>query len=173
MKENIQVNGLSSKDRFFEIMNVLKKHSILEGINPSKVRNICEDLGPTFIKVGQILSNRPDMLPQEYIDELSKLRYDVKPMNYQEVLDILNEEYDKRLFQLFLSIDRNPVGSASIAQVHKAVLKDELPYTIGGGIGQSRICMFFLRKAHIGEVQSSIWPEEIVEQCEINGIKLL
>ena len=97
MKENIQVNGLSGKDRFFEIMNVLKKHSILEGINPSKVRNICEDLGPTFIKVGQILSNRPDMLPQEYIDELSKLRYDVKPMSYQEVLDILNEEYDKNI----------------------------------------------------------------------------
>ena len=55
----------------------------------------------------------------------------------------------------------------------KSVIKEELPYTIGGGIGQSRICMFFLRKAHIGEVQSSIWPEDIVEQCEINGIKLL
>ncbi len=55
----------------------------------------------------------------------------------------------------------------------KSVIKEELPYTIGGGIGQSRICMFFLRKAHIGEVQSSIWPEEIIEQCEINGIKLL
>ena len=56
---------------------------------------------------------------------------------------------------------------------HKAVLKDELPYTIGGGIGQSRMCMFFLRKAHIGEVQSSLWPEDVVEQCEVNGIKLL
>ena len=56
---------------------------------------------------------------------------------------------------------------------HKAVLKDELPYTIGGGIGQSRMCMFFLRKAHIGEVQSSLWPEDIVEECEINGIRLL
>lgn len=55
----------------------------------------------------------------------------------------------------------------------KSVIKEELPYTIGGGIGQSRICMFFLRKAHIGEVQSSIWPDEVVEQCEINGIKLL
>ncbi len=55
----------------------------------------------------------------------------------------------------------------------KSVIKEELPYTIGGGLGQSRICMFFLRKAHIGEVQSSIWPEEIIEQCEINGIKLL
>lgn len=56
---------------------------------------------------------------------------------------------------------------------HKAVLKDELPYTIGGGIGQSRMCMFFLRKAHIGEVQSSLWPADVVEQCEVNGIKLL
>ena len=56
---------------------------------------------------------------------------------------------------------------------HKAVLKDELPYTIGGGIGQSRMCMFFLRKAHIGEVQSSLWPADIVEECEINGIRLL
>ena len=55
----------------------------------------------------------------------------------------------------------------------KSVIKEDLPYTIGAGIGQSRICMFFLRKAHIGEVQSSIWPEDIVEQCEINGIKLL
>lgn len=56
---------------------------------------------------------------------------------------------------------------------HKAVLKDELPYTIGGGIGQSRMCMFFLRKAHIGEVQSSLWPADVVEECEVNGIKLL
>ena len=55
----------------------------------------------------------------------------------------------------------------------KAILNEELPYTIGGGIGQSRICMFFLRKAHIGEVQSSIWPEEITKKCEENGIQLL
>ncbi len=55
----------------------------------------------------------------------------------------------------------------------KAVLNKELPYTIGGGIGQSRICMFFLRKAHIGEVQSSIWPPEVVKECEKNGIQLL
>ena len=45
----------------------------------------------------------------------------------------------------------------------KAILNKELPYTIGGGIGQSRICMFFLRKAHIGEVQSSLWPEETIK----------
>lgn len=55
----------------------------------------------------------------------------------------------------------------------KAIINEELPYTIGGGIGQSRICMFFLRKAHIGEVQSSLWPDEITAECEKAGIKLL
>ncbi|MBQ9272687.1 MAG: aspartate--ammonia ligase, partial [Mogibacterium sp.] len=55
----------------------------------------------------------------------------------------------------------------------KAILNKELPYTIGGGIGQSRICMFFLRKAHIGEVQSSLWPEEMSRACEEYGVQLL
>ena len=56
---------------------------------------------------------------------------------------------------------------------HAALLRGELPYTIGGGIGQSRLCMFFLRKAHVGEVQSSIWPPETVKACRENGIQLL
>jgi aspartate--ammonia ligase len=55
----------------------------------------------------------------------------------------------------------------------KAILNDDLPYTIGGGIGQSRICMFFLRKAHIGEVQCSLWADDIVNECEQSGIRLL
>ncbi len=56
---------------------------------------------------------------------------------------------------------------------HRALLAGELPYTIGGGIGQSRMCMFFLRKAHIGEVQSSVWPEEMQRECARRGVKLL
>lgn len=56
---------------------------------------------------------------------------------------------------------------------HKALLEGELPYTVGGGIGQSRICMFFLKKAHIGEVQSSMWPESMLIDCEKKNIKLL
>ena len=55
----------------------------------------------------------------------------------------------------------------------KAVLEKKLPYTIGGGIGQSRICMFFLQRAHIGEVQSSIWPKEVYEIASENGINIL
>lgn len=56
---------------------------------------------------------------------------------------------------------------------HKQVLEKKLPYTIGGGIGQSRICMYFLQKAHIGEVQASIWSDEMMKQCEENNIILL
>ena len=56
---------------------------------------------------------------------------------------------------------------------HQAVLNKELPYTIGGGIGQSRICMFFMQRAHIGEVQSSIWPDEVLEVAKANGIHIL
>ena len=55
----------------------------------------------------------------------------------------------------------------------KAILEKRLPYTVGGGIGQSRICMFFLRKAHIGEVHVSLWPDEVVKQAEEKGVKLL
>ena len=56
---------------------------------------------------------------------------------------------------------------------HKALLNGELPYTIGGGIGQARICMFYLRKAHIGEVIASVWPDEVVEALESQGVHLL
>ena len=56
---------------------------------------------------------------------------------------------------------------------HKALLEDKLPYTIGGGIGQSRLCMYLLRKAHIGEIQSSIWPEKMRQMCHEAGIDLV
>ncbi len=58
-------------------------------------------------------------------------------------------------------------------QFHKDVINKKLPYTIGGGIGQSRICMFFLGKAHIGEVQSSVWSEKMISECSENNIELL
>ncbi|MCG4580729.1 aspartate--ammonia ligase [Clostridium cochlearium] len=58
-------------------------------------------------------------------------------------------------------------------EFHKMLLEKKLPYTIGGGIGQSRMCMLFLKKAHIGEVQSSIWPEEMIKFCKEKGIMLL
>ncbi len=56
---------------------------------------------------------------------------------------------------------------------HRALLAGELPYTIGGGIGQSRVCMLLLEKAHVGEVQVSVWPDEMISRCDANGIHLL
>ena len=56
---------------------------------------------------------------------------------------------------------------------HQSLLAGEYPYSIGGGIGQSRLCMFLLQKAHIGEVQASIWPEEQIEECHRHGIELM
>ena len=56
---------------------------------------------------------------------------------------------------------------------HKAILEGKLPYTIGGGIGQSRLCMLLLGRAHVGEVQSSVWPPEMIEECAKDRIYLL
>lgn len=58
-------------------------------------------------------------------------------------------------------------------EFHQKIMNRELPYTVGGGIGQSRICMYFLQKAHIGEVQASHWPDEMIQKCEENNIILL
>ena len=74
---------------------------------------------------------------------------------------------------LLSQLDKAGCPERAALPFQKAVLNEELPYTIGGGIGQSRICMFFLRKAHIGEVQSSLWPEEVAKEALANGVQLL
>ena len=68
--------------------------------------------------------------------------------------------------------ERNASDRLSL-KFHKALMNDELPLSIGGGIGQSRLCMLLLHKAHIGEVQASIWPDDMVAACEKAGIELL
>jgi ubiquinone biosynthesis protein len=85
-----------------------------------RLRLVCEALGPTFVKLGQLLSTRPDLLPQAYVNELSKLRDDVKPFPYCEVEAILREEYGRDPLEIFDEIDPRPVASASISQVHRA-----------------------------------------------------
>lgn len=75
--------------------------------------------------------------------------------------------------KLLEQLEKSSTNNRKELDYHKALLNRELPQTIGGGIGQSRICMLFLQKAHIGEVQSSIWPDEIIKECEENNIILL
>ena len=74
---------------------------------------------------------------------------------------------------LLKQLDESGCNDRKELEFHKALLNKELPYTIGGGIGQSRICMFFLKKAHVGEVQSAVWTEDIIRECEEAGIVLL
>ncbi|WP_165221360.1 ABC1 kinase family protein [Aquisphaera insulae] len=91
---------------------------------PRRLRLICEDLGPTFVKLGQILSTRPDIIPEPYTIELAALRDDVRPFPFKQVAEILQEDFGRPLDQAFLSLDPEPVASASISQVHRAVLLD-------------------------------------------------
>jgi len=88
---------------------------------PERLRLVLEDLGPTFIKFGQLLSTRPDMLPDAYLEELGKLRDEVHPSPFSEVREILDEEFEGRTDELFRSIDPEPLAAASIAQAHRAV----------------------------------------------------
>ncbi len=89
-----------------------------------RLRLICEDLGPTFVKLGQVLSTRPDLLSEAYTTELAFLRDDVRPFPSNEAEAILTEEYGMTPAEAFARIDPAPVASASISQVHRAVLHD-------------------------------------------------
>ncbi len=87
----------------------------------TKIRLALEDLGPSFIKLGQIFSNRPDVLPAPLIGELEKLQDRVPPFPSDEAVSILEQEFQRPLSQIFRSFEPEPVASASVAQVHRAV----------------------------------------------------
>ncbi|WP_242988556.1 AarF/ABC1/UbiB kinase family protein [Acetobacterium sp. KB-1] len=110
--------------RLKKIVSILVKHEITKGLTPEKLRLIIEDLGPTFIKIGQIMSMRRDIFPNDYCIELEKLRSQVTPMPFDEFIRIIEEEYQCPVDDVFSNINQDPLGSASIAQVHAADLSD-------------------------------------------------
>ena len=138
--------------------------------------NIAKEKGAVFImQIGKVLSNgeKHDGRAPDYDDW--ELNGDI--LVYYPVLDIALE-----LSSMGIRVDEDSLAKQlKIAgceerrelDFHKAILNKELPYTIGGGIGQSRLCMLFLRKAHIGEVHCSVWPQDIREKAKNAGIMLL
>ena len=111
-----------NRARLKEITSVLRQHEIARGLNPQKLRLILEDLGPTFIKLGQIMSMRPDLIPRSYCKELQRLHSEVTPMPFYQVKRVMQASYKRPLSDIFSKIEAEPIGSASIAQVHAAQL---------------------------------------------------
>lgn len=123
-QEENKTEDPNSKGRLKEILKVLKRHHITQGISPEKLCDILEDLGPTYVKLGQIMSMRSDILPEKYCQKLARLRTDVKPLDFEMVLEILEQELGEDPKDIFYEIDPEPLGSASIAQVHRAILQN-------------------------------------------------
>ncbi len=118
------MNDKTSAARLAEIMKALRHAEITKGITPEKLVSLLEELGPTFIKLGQILSARSDMLPQEYCNALQSLRSATTPEPFSLVERRLRTLYDGDWHDVFSEIDAEPLGSASIAQVYKATLAE-------------------------------------------------
>jgi ubiquinone biosynthesis protein len=127
---------IKKSERYREILTVLARHGI--GIvddefikheagdqaRAEHLRRACEDLGAMFIKLGQLLSTRADLLPDAYRTELAKLQDEVAPMPAQAIGDVIREDLGAPPNQLFAFFDVEPLGSASIGQVHAARLAD-------------------------------------------------
>ena len=124
MPKKIKIKEYTSFSRLKEMLGILKAHDIVHGISPEKLRLLLDALGPTFVKLGQIMCMRSDVLPADYCAELRKLRSAAVPMPLSDVEKILGEEYGELWRGYFSEISSAPLGSASIAQVHSAFLAD-------------------------------------------------
>lgn len=112
----------TSRKRMRQITSIVRKYHVTKGLTPDDAVKMLEELGPTYVKIGQMASTRSDILPKEYCEAFEKLHADVTPMPFDTVLKCIDEAYGHSWEEVFLAIDPTPLGSASIAQVHKAVL---------------------------------------------------
>ena len=118
------LNPKARRRRMREILSLLGKHKAASGFTPEEFRATLEDLGPSFVKIGQALSTRSEILPKAFCDELTKLQTECDPLPFEQIIAALDTEFGGRREELFESIDPHPLGSASLAQVHRAVMRN-------------------------------------------------
>lgn len=114
--------GSGSGKRLREIERILRHHRALSGLTPQEATSLLEDLGPTFVKMGQIAANRSDVIPPAYANAFKRLRADVPPMPFSTVISTIEASLGHPWQETFSCIEEQPLGSASIAQVHKACI---------------------------------------------------
>ena len=107
-----------------KMINRKPREQIARLSSPERLRLVFEELGPTFIKLGQLLSTRPDLIPADFLDELSKLQDDIPPFAVEEVRAIFQEELGREPEEIFHYFDTEPLAAASIGQVHRARMDD-------------------------------------------------
>ncbi|OWY25359.1 AarF/ABC1/UbiB kinase family protein [Sphingobacteriales bacterium UPWRP_1] len=117
----VLINFVPQKQR---LKWVREERPIFDFSRWERIRMVCEELGATFIKLAQVLSNRPDVLPEPLIVELEKLQNEVPPFEYEKVKAIIQSELGRPLEEIFEYFNEKPIGSASIGQVHRARLKN-------------------------------------------------
>ena len=169
------VYHLPDKIHFITSQELEDKYPELEDAK-DRENAICKELGCVFVmQIGDVLKSgkRHDGRAPDYDDW--KLNGDIlfwyEPLQCALELSSMGIRVDEDSIveQLKKTGDEDRLK----LQYHKMILNKELPYTIGGGIGQSRLCMLLLGKAHVGEVQASIWPDEMLKKCEENDIHIL
>ena len=131
--------GSGSGRRLREIERILRQHRVLSGLTPEKATSLLEDLGPTFVKMGQIAANRSDVIPPAYADAFKRLRADVPPMPFSTVLVTIEESLGHPWRETFSCIEEKPLGSASIAQVHRARIAPHAVGDAGAGTGAAAV----------------------------------
>ncbi len=125
LKKDFEAIKKKEKTRAAEMIAIFAAHNYYaNGFTPEEMRTTLEDLGPTYVKIGQIMSSRLDLLPESYCSELEKLRQNVRPLEPEIARAVIEDETGKSIDEIYSEFKDEPLGSASIGQVHYGVLKD-------------------------------------------------